>query len=196
MNQIKPQSGLLKGSTFSLLKHQRPQMPKIINQLHVYQPLTKILTSVLTDRMYTFMEANKLFPLEQKGCKRESYGCKDQLLINRMLMENCQKNHRNLSMAWMDYRRAFDSLPHGWIQRALDKFTPSPTIINFLQHNMALWNTNFRLTHANGTTKTDSLRIKCRIFQGDSLSPLLFCISLIPLSLELNNAGYGYQIMG
>ena len=61
---------------------------------------------------------------------------------------------------------------------------------------MRLWNTNLRLTHANGTGKTDSLRIKCGIFEGDSLSPLLFCISLIPLSIELNNAGYGYQIMG
>ena len=130
------------------------------------------------------MEANKLFPLGQKGCKRGSYGCKDQLLINRMPMENCQKNHRNLSIAWIDYRKTFDSIPHGWILRALDIFKLSPTIINFLQHNMGLWNTNLRLTHANGTTKRDSL------------SPLLFFISLIPLSNELNNAGYGYQIMG
>ena len=32
------------------------------------------------------------------------------------------------------------------------------------------------------------------MFQGDSLSPLLFCISLIPLSLKLNSSGYGYKI--
>ena len=90
-----------------------------------YKPITclsttyRILTSVLTDRMYTFMEANKLFPLEQKGCKRGSYGCKDKLLINCMWMENHQKNHRNLSMAWIDYRKAFDSIPHDWILREL-----------------------------------------------------------------------------
>ena len=38
------------------------------------------------------------------------------------------------------------------------------------------------------------MKTKLRIFQGDSLSPLLFCISLIPLTLELKNSGYGYKI--
>ena len=32
------------------------------------------------------------------------------------------------------------------------------------------------------------------IFQGDSLSPLLFCIALIPLTNELNRAECGYQV--
>ena len=34
------------------------------------------------------------------------------------------------------------------------------------------------------------------IFQGDSLSQLLFCIELIPLTNELNRAGCGYQVRG
>ena len=41
---------------------------------------------------------------------------------------------------------------------------------------------------------SDNINIKRVIFQGDSLSSLLFCISLIPLSLELNSSGYGYKI--
>ena len=41
---------------------------------------------------------------------------------------------------------------------------------------------------------SDSIKIKRGIFQGDSLSPLLFCISLIPISLELSSSGYGYKI--
>ena len=34
------------------------------------------------------------------------------------------------------------------------------------------------------------------IIQGDSLSPLLFCIALIPLTNELNRADCGYQVHG
>ena len=30
-------------------------------------------TLVTTERMHVFMEANDLFPIEQKGCRRESY---------------------------------------------------------------------------------------------------------------------------
>ena len=41
---------------------------------------------------------------------------------------------------------------------------------------------------------SDNINIKREIFQGDSLCPLLFCISVIPLSLELNFLGYGCKI--
>ena len=34
---------------------------------------------------------------------------------------------------------------------------------------------------------------KCGIYQGDSLSPLMFCISLTPLSLLLDSLS-GYQV--
>ena len=36
----------------------------------------KILTSILTERAYTFMKVDEAFPLKQKGCKRDSYDCK------------------------------------------------------------------------------------------------------------------------
>ena len=58
------------------------------------------------------MENNDAFPLEQKGHKRGSYGCKNQLFTNKMLLEHCKSKHQNMSMAWMDYRKVFDSVPH------------------------------------------------------------------------------------
>ena len=38
------------------------------------------------------------------------------------------------------------------------------------------------------------MQIRRAIFQGDSLSPLLFCWALNPLSKELNRTGYGYRM--
>ena len=43
------------------------------------------------------------------------------------------------------------------------------------------------------SSETGPIRIKRGIFQGDSLSPLLFTMSLNPLSQELQKTGYGYQ---
>ena len=40
----------------------------------------------------------------------------------------------------------------------------------------------------------DNIKTKRRIFQRDSLSQLLFCISLLALSLELNSSAYGCTI--
>ena len=59
---------------------------------------------------------------------------------------------------------------------------------------MTNWKTQITLTYEKGTLMSDNMNIKRGIFQGDSLSLLLFCISLIPLSLELNSSGYRYKI--
>ena len=37
------------------------------------------------------------------------------------------------------------------------------------------------------------MKIKCGIFQGYSLSPLLFCICLIPLTEQMNKLNTGYE---
>ena len=50
------------------------------------------------------------------------------------------------------------------------------------------------LVQKEGVLETGPIRIKRGIFQGDSLSPLLFTMSLNPLSQELQKTGYGYQL--
>ena len=115
-------------------------------------------------------------------------------MTNKMILENCKKRKQNLSCAWIDYKKAFDSLPHEWILRSLELFKVSPGLIGFLKYNMKNWKTQLILVHESGTLMSDNINIKRGIFEGDSLSRLLFCISLIPLSLELNSLGYGYKI--
>ena len=50
------------------------------------------------------------------------------------------------------------------------------------------------LVHKQGVLETGPISIKQGIFQGDSLSPLLFKISLNPLSREVQQTEYGYQL--
>ena len=56
---------------------------------------------------------------EQRGEKKDYYACKDQLMINNAILENCKKRKKNLSTAWIDYKKAFDSVPHSWIIKCL-----------------------------------------------------------------------------
>ena len=115
-------------------------------------------------------------------------------MINKMILENCNTRKRNLSCAWIDYKKIFDNVPHEWILRYLELFKVSPRVVRFLKHNMKNWKTQLIHTHERGTLMSDNINIKKGIFQGDSLSPLLFCISLITLSLKLIFLGYGYKI--
>ena len=50
------------------------------------------------------------------------------------------------------------------------------------------------LSCGKSTIKTILMQIRRSIFQGDLLSPLLFCMALNPLSKELNRTGYGYRM--
>ena len=79
------------------------------------------------------METNNIIPIEQKGCRKGSYRCKDQLLITRMIINYYKSKHRNLSMAWINYRKVIESVPHSLMLKAVDLFKISPTLINFLR---------------------------------------------------------------
>ena len=111
-----------------------------------------------------------------------------------IIIKNCYKKKRSLSTAWIDYRKAFNSVPHSWILKPLDIYKVSPVIKNFLKYSVKLWNTNLFLNHTKGSMKCDKININCGIFQGDSLSPLLLYLSLIPLTNEINNTKYGYEV--
>ena len=154
----------------------------------------KILTSIFTEYTYPFLIDSDLFPDEQKGWKRGSCGCKDQLLINKMILENCHNHNTNLSIAWIDYKKAFDSVPHSWIEKCLETFKISPVLRNFLSHSMRIWKTTLVLNTVENTLNDGDININSGIFQEDFLSPILFCVTLIPLSKLLNNTGYGYKI--
>jgi len=49
-----------------------------------------------------------------------------------------------------------------------------------------------RLHTENEQIEIEDIKVKCGIFQGDSLSPLLFSIYLIPLTAQLNRLKTGY----
>jgi len=58
---------------------------------------------------------------------------------------------------------------------------------------MSYWKRRMRLHTENKPIETEDIKIKCGIFQGGSLSPLLFCICLIPLTKQLNRLNTGYE---
>ena len=133
-------------------------------------------------------------PEEQRGCARNAYGCKDQLLINKTIIEDCKKKKKNLSMAWIDYRKAYDSISHRWILKTLRMYRFNEKVIRFMETSMNSRNTTMQLYYSDGCIITDPIKIKRGIFQGNSFSPLLICLALVPLTSELAATGYGYKI--
>ena len=69
-----------------LFKNSDTKDPKHYRSITCLSRTYKLLTSVLTDRLHLHLEQSDLFPLEQRGCRPYSYGCKDQRMINKMLL--------------------------------------------------------------------------------------------------------------
>jgi len=96
-------------------------------------------------------------------------------------------------MAWIDYQKAFDRVPHSWIIKFLELNGINNKLISFTKNVISYWRTSMRLHTENKGIETEDIKIQCGIFQADSLSPLLFCICLIPLTEQLNRLNTGYE---
>ena len=149
----------------------------------------KLLTGVIAEEMYNYLEREKILPEKQKGCKRGSRGTKDQLLIDKTVLKDCRKRHTNLSMAWIDYRKAYDLVPHSWVIECMEMFGIAENLRTFLQKSMQQW----RLSLTANGEDLGEVNVKKGIFQGDSLSPLLFVLSMTPLSLILKKVNACYK---
>lgn len=182
------------GMTNMLPKSAQTKDPTQYRPITCLPTLYKILTSCLTNRIYRHVELNNVLAEEQKGCKREHQGCKEQLIIDSVILKQAQRNHRNICTAFVDYKKAFDSVPHSWLVKVLEIYKIHPTIITFLSTIMKTWRTNLNLHINDKYLKTDEISIRRGIYQGDSLSPLWFCLALNPLSSMLNATKYGFKV--
>ena len=183
-------SWMVKGRTF--LAQKDPAKGRAVSN---YRPITclplmwKLLTSIFAEKIYDHLLANNLLPDEQKGCRKGSRGTKDQLLIDKAVLREARRKKRCLTMAWIDYRKAYDMLPHSWILETLGMIKVAKNIENLLRGSMPGWRTELT---ANGEMLGE-VEIRRGIFQGDSLSPLLFVVAMIPLTSLLKREAMGYK---
>ena len=99
-----------------------------------------------------------------------------------MILENCHNRTTNLPITWIDSKKAFDSVPHLWIEKCLEAFKTSPVSHSFLSPSMRTSKTTLVLNTGENILNPRDININSGIFQGDPLSPILFCVAVIPLS--------------
>jgi len=110
----------------------------------------KTLTGIISKRISTHVEEQSLPPEQQKGCHPGSKGCKDQLMISKAMHEDCikrkeKKRKKNLSTAWIDYQKAFDSVPHSWVEKSVEFVGVNSKTVRSCKLSMEKWNTRLNL---------------------------------------------------
>jgi hypothetical protein len=96
--------------------------------------------------------------IKQKGCHPGSKGCMDQLMISKAIYEDCRRRNKNLSIAWIDYQKALDSVPHSWVEKSIALVGVNSKIVRFCKLSMEKWNTRlfFKNKAGRNTVTTDS----------------------------------------
>ena len=69
-------------------------------------------------------------------------------------------------------------------------FGLADNLVNFIAKSMNDWSTDLYCNN----THLEDVRIKRGIFQGDSFSPILFVMTLIPITLVLRKINMGYKL--
>ena len=86
-----------------------------------------------------------MLPEEQKGCRKGSRGTNDLLYIDSLLyidravIKEVKSRNKNLAMAWIDYKKAYDMVSQSWIIECLDLFGVAENIKSLLVNSMEKW---------------------------------------------------------
>jgi hypothetical protein len=89
------------------------------------------LNEIIARRISTHLEEQNLLPAEQKGCHHGARRCKDQLTLSKVIYEDCEMRKKNLSITWIDYQKASDSVPCGLVENSIQLVGANSKIVRF-----------------------------------------------------------------
>lgn len=185
---------LAEGITYLKPKSNRVDEPSQYRPITCLNTLYKIFTATIATKINKHIEEQKALCEEQKGCRKGMMGCKEQLLIDQVVTNQARRKTRDQAVAWIDYRKAYDSVPHSWLCKVLEIYKVDPKMRMVITKAMENWKTTLIVNTEEGISESRQIRIRRGIFQGDTFSPLWFCLALNPLSYMLNSTDKGYAI--
>lgn len=161
-----------------------PKNPGNYRGIALMNCLTKIFTQIINERIKKWAEDNGLIPEEQSGF-RTGRGCEDNVFTLQALLQ-IQSRFKNSSyVLFIDFKRAFDSIPHNKLWIKLEKLGLSRKIISLLMHLYE--NTHMKIKNAGKLS--NPIRITEGVLQGEVLSPLLFNLYVSDISKFLKGRG-------
>lgn len=168
------------GSTVLIMKDKQLKPIACLNYCGNYY-----LKLFLRIYMITFFRTYFL-PNGKKRCRKESRG---RLMIAKTILRNC-RTCKTLKVGWIDFKKTYDMMPYSWVKEAVELVWLVDNIKRLLFSNMEKWKT---FLTANSKALGE-VSFKRGIFQGATISPILFIIVLIPLSMTFQEIEYGYNL--
>ena len=52
-------------------------------------------------------------------------------MISEAIYEDLRRRNKNLSIAWIDYQKAFDRVPRSWVEKSIELVGVNSKIVRF-----------------------------------------------------------------
>jgi len=149
-----------------------------------YKLVTGLMTRWICDDI---KEVPSALPAEQMALKKGVWSTTHAHILDRTIVKDCVTRGRPLSIAWIDFAKAFDSVPHKYIVWILETIGVRESVRTLLARLMSDWELTFTGFENGRLCSSRPLKVLNGVLQGDTLSPLLFCLSVSPISHYLNS---------
>ena len=128
------------------------------------------------------------------GAKQDFSGTVDNLLIDHMVCQDAQRDHRNLTMVMIEVSKAYDSVDHRWLVEMFKLHRFPEWFGSLIRKLSRSWNTRIVMEMKQGCKSSEIILFKKGLPQGDSLCPTLFTLCLNPITWKLRpQAATSYQ---
>ncbi len=149
----------------------------------------KLFTVLLNSRLSQYLESNRLLGEEQAGF-RPGYSTLDHIFTLYCIIDLYVSKKRRLYAAFVDYRKAFDTVDRHHLWQKLISLGISGKILNVIKNMYS----RAKSCIQNGNEVSDFFSCNIGVRQGENLSPLLFSIFLNDLSAYLGKDSKGIQV--
>ena len=134
---------------------------------------------------------NNIWDRSQLGTCSGVLGTVDQLIIDNAIMDEVRNQQRNLAVAFYDYQKAYDMVRRDWMTRVYHSMVVPEKVVNVIVKLMEGWKTRLELTEDGKVLTNVKINIRKGFLQGDSYSPVGFCLTEVPISMLIEETdGY------
>ena len=102
-------------------------------------------------------------------------------------MDEVGNQQRNLAASFYDYQKAYDMVSHDWMTRVYQWMEVPEKVVNVIIKLMEGWKTRLEVTEDGKVLTSRKINIRKGFLQGDSHSPVGFCLMEVPISMLIKD---------